>query len=268
MHNVVSKVLLVVVIVLIALFTYKTMRTPSIVSATVEINPADQSKSDISDIKKIEGIVKEYLLNNPEVIIQSVENLQQRKMQEMESKTDQYIKDNKSEIEGYLSSPVLGNPNGDIIIVAFYDYNCGYCKKGDQFVEQLIKLDNNVKVILKVFPILGSSSNYAASISLAVFKTNPDKFRDIHIGLINMKPINGESVEKLLVSHGLDTELIAEEIKKEEVKSIIDKNIQLAQKLKIQGVPAYIINGKLVPGMVDLQQLQKMISDIRGQSSK
>lgn len=267
MHNVISKILLIIVVVLIALFAYKTMKTPNAVSATVSINTANQQLLEKKEaVEKIEQIVKEYLLNNPEVIIQSIEGLQRRKMQEMEIKTGEYIRNNKSEIENSPTSPVLGSPNGDIIIVAFYDYNCSYCKKGSHFINQLIKLDTSIKVVLQLYPLLGDASNYAATIALAVYKTTPDKFQDIHNGLMELKPITKESVEKLLLANDLNLEVIAEEINKGEINNLLEKNVKLAKGLKIQGVPAYIINGKLIAGMMDLEQLQKIIADIRSQN--
>jgi protein-disulfide isomerase len=267
MHSVISKILLIIVVVLIALFAYKTMNTPNAVSATVSINAADQPLLDQKEqVRKTEQIVKEYLLNNPEVIIQAIEGLQRRKMQEMEIKTGEYIRDNKSDIENSLTSPVLGNPNGDTIIVAFYDYNCSYCKKGSNFINQLIKSDMDVKVILRLYPLLGDASNYAATIALAVYKTTPDKFQDIHNGLMELKPITKESVEKLLIANDLNLEIIAEEINKGEIKDLLDKNVKLAKGLRIQGVPAYIINGKLMAGMMDLEQLQKIIADVRSKN--
>ncbi|MCC8371581.1 MAG: DsbA family protein [Rickettsia endosymbiont of Pseudomimeciton antennatum] len=267
MHSVISKILLIIVVVLIALFAYKTMKTPNAVSATVSINTVDQPLLEKKEaVEKIEQVVKEYLLNNPEVIIQSIEGLQRRKMQEMEIKTGEYIRDNKSDIENSPTSPVLGNPNGDMIIVAFYDYNCGYCKKGSNFINQLIKSDTDVKVVLRLYPLLGDASNYAATIALAVYKTTPDKFQDIHNGLMELKPITKESVEKLLLANDLNLEVIAEEINKGEINHLLDKNIKLAKGLKIQGVPAYVINGKLIAGMMDLEQLQRIITDIRSQN--
>lgn len=187
-------------------------------------------------------------------------------MQEMEIKTGGYIKDNKSKVEDSLTSPVLGNPNGDVVIATFYDYNCSYCRKGHNFINQLIKLDTGVKVVLKPFPILGDASNYAATIALAVYKTTPSKFQDIHNGLMDLKSITKESVEKLLLVNDLNPEVIAEEINKDEIKNLIDKNVKLAKGLKIQGVPDYIINGKLIAGMVDLDQLQTIVADIRSQN--
>lgn len=265
MHNVVGKVLLIIVVILIALFAYKTIKSPSVISPEVSVGSENKKASDVqNDVEKTELIIKEYLMNNPEVIIQAVEGLQQRKMQEMEGKISKVVSENKSEIENASTSPVMGNPNGDIIIAAFYDYNCGYCKKGDAFMEQLIKSDANVKLVLKPFPIMGEDSKFAALVALAVYQSAPDKFLSIHNGLMEMRPVTKQAVEKLLLANNLDIKLIEQAMQNEVIQKSLDKNIKLAGEMKIQGVPAYVINGRLVPGMLDLGQLKNMVAEIRG----
>lgn len=264
MHNVVRKVLLIIVVVLVALFAYKIIKTPNVTSPTLPIDNNNQKTFDTqNEVEKVELIIKEYLLNNPEVIIQAIEGLQQRKMQEMENKVSKVVKENKNEIESATTSPMIGNQNGDIVIAAFYDYNCGYCKKGDAFVEQLIKLDNKVKLVLKPFPIMGDDSKFAALVALAVYQSAPDKFQSIHNGLMQMRPVTKQAVEKLLSDNMLDPKVVAKVMQSEVIQKSLDKNIKLAQELKIQGVPAYVINGRLVPGMIDLEQLKNMVTEIR-----
>lgn len=270
MHSISSKILLIILILLIGLFAYKTLRAPNPIAETVNVTvndspPLTETESSSQFNEKIYGIIQEYLMNNPEVIIQAVEQFQKRKMQEMESKVSGYIKDNKAEIENSPSSPTLGKAEGDIIVTCFYDYNCSYCKKGDIFITQLITSDPNIKVILKPFPILGDSSIYAAKVALATYKIAPEKFNTVHNGLMDMKPISKEAVEKLLIDNGLDLSKVEDEMDSKELQNTIANNIKLAQNLKIQGVPAYVINGKLIPGMVDLNQLKKMIVAIRAE---
>ncbi len=269
MNNVVSKVLLIIVILLIGLFAYKTIRAPNTAAAKVSIDtdshqPAQLQLNDPQkDIQKTEKIIQNYLLNNPEIIIQAMEVLQQRKKEEMEKKTQQYIKEHHSEVINAVDSPVLGNSSGDVVVTAFYDYNCSYCKKGDKFINQLLNLDAEVKIVLKPFPILGDSSYYAASVALAVNTIAPLKFKIIHDGLMAMQNITSEAVDKLLVDNDIDPSLITTETNKETIKNILEKNASLAKGIKLQGVPAYIINDRLMPGMMDLQQLQQIIADIR-----
>lgn len=266
MNNVVSKVLLIIIIFLVALFAYKTIKTPNAVSDKVAINSETNKIENRQDeVAKTEKIVREYLLKNPEIIIQAIEILQHRKKDEMELKANEYIKNNQSEINNSSVSPIIGNPEGNLIIVAFYDYNCGYCKKGSSYVDQLIQSDKDIKVILRPLPIIGDSAFYMSSIALAVYKLAPSKFSDVHLGLMAMSNITKESVEKLLLDNDLDPVLIEEEASKENIKEILNKNRQLARNLNIQGVPAYIVNGKLIPGMMDLDQLKNIISNIRSE---
>ncbi|MCC8417525.1 MAG: DsbA family protein [Rickettsia endosymbiont of Bryobia graminum] len=266
MNNVVSKVLLIIIIFLVALFAYKTVKAPNAISEKVVINSENnKSENQQEEVVRTEKIVREYLLKNPEVVIQAIEVLQHRKKDEMEARANDYIKNNQGEINNSAVSPIVGNPEGNVSIVAFYDYNCGYCKKGDGYIEQLIESDKNVKVVLKPFPILGNSAFYASSVALAVYKIDPSKFSNIHLGLMAMSSITKESVEKLLLDNDLDPVLVTEESSKESIREILNKNSQLARNLKIQGVPAYIINGKLIPGMMDLDQLKNIIANIRSQ---
>ncbi|KAJ6644883.1 Cytochrome c like [Pseudolycoriella hygida] len=253
---------------LATLFAYKTIKTPTVVSAPISLDTTNEAPSDPSvDVKKTEKIIQDYLLNNPEVIVRAMEILQQRKKQELEATTNQYIKENLQEINNSTTSPVLGNNSGNIVIVSFYDYKCSYCKKGDKYLSQLINLDPTIKVVLKPFPILGDASYYTASIVLAVYNIDPLKFKTIHDELVEMQHITNEAVDKLLTDNGLDPVLVAEEANKEEIRNILAKNAELARNLKIQGVPAYVINGKLMPGMINLEQLQKIITDIRNQNN-
>lgn len=265
-----SKILLIILIILIGLFAFKTFRAPSTISEAVnvivsETSPLASKETSDQFNEKIHAIIHDYLMNNPDVIIQAVEQFQKRKMQEVENKVNGFIKDNKTEIENSPSSPTLGKTDGDIIVTCFYDYNCGYCKKGDIYITQLLESDSNVKVILKPFPILGDSSIYAAKVALAAYKIAPEKFNTIHNGLMDMKPISKESVEKLLADNGFDLSKVEDEMDSKDLQATIANNIKLAQNLKIQGVPAYVINGKLIPGMVDFDQLKKVIIDIRAE---
>lgn len=266
MHNVVSKILLIFVVILVGLFAYKTVRTDKPVTATVAIDDVNKEQPDSNkqtDVSEIQDIVKDYLLNNPEIIIQSIEKLQQRRSEELQAKSIEYIKNNKNVIESSDSSPILGNSDADIVLVVFYDYNCKYCKKGNEVIEQLMNVDQNVKVILKAFPILGESSSYASKVALSVWKISPKKFKPFHDSLMNMQTITNEAVDKWLTENGLDAKAIDEEANKDYIKDMIEKNNQVAMNLRIQGVPAYIINGKLIAGMISLEQLQQVIADIR-----
>jgi protein-disulfide isomerase len=129
MNGVISRLLLIIVIILIALLGYRMLKPLDTVKAPVVTTIEPKSLSEVDSKEKVQSIIKEYLMQNPQVIIESIEQLQKRKMQENEEKVSSYLKGKKSEIEDATTSPIIGNEKGDIIIVSFYDYNCSYCKK-------------------------------------------------------------------------------------------------------------------------------------------
>jgi protein-disulfide isomerase len=218
--------------------------------------------------EKVRDIVREYILNNPEVIIESMEQLQKRKIQEIENAATGYIERKKSEIENKVAFPVLGNKDGDIAIVAFYDYNCGYCKKGEEQITKLLEDDRNIAVILRPFPVIGESSLYAARVALVIYKNFPDKFLVIHDAFLRSKMLDFEFVNRTLSENGIDLSLIESEINKAEIGEMMDSTFEIAANLKIQGVPAYIINGRLLPGFVEKDRIAGLIKEIRAESGK
>ncbi|WP_342269980.1 DsbA family protein [Rickettsia endosymbiont of Orchestes rusci] len=262
MQNIIGKILFVVIITIAALFIYKTIKVSSAKPVSVIITES-KSVDKICEEERVKEIIKEYLINSPEIIIQSIEGLQKRKIQEKENKVNDYIKSNQIDIENIKSFPTLGNEDGDITIVAFFDYNCSYCKKGDLFINQLLQNDTNIKLLLRPLPILGNASQYLAQVALAVYKVNPSKFKVIHDGLMTIQDITKKSVEGLLSENNLNVSEIEEVADGKEIKALIEKNMEIAKNLKINGVPVYIINGRLIPGLIDLVQLQTMVKDIR-----
>ena len=269
MRRIINRFLLIIVISLVSLLVYKTLRpVHSVSSAIVSTSAPAQENVNENLQDKIEPIIKEYLANNPEVIIDAVEQFQKKKMQEMDLKIKDYIHKEKPEIEDSNHFPTVGNDQGDITIVSFYDYNCSYCKKSDIYLNQLLSFDPKVKVILRPFPILGESSMYAAKIALAVNNLEPTKFKSIHEGLMTMKSISKDSVIELLHSNNIDSTKILEDAEKIEIKNMINKNFDLASNLKIRGAPANIINGQLLSGLLDFDGLKNIISNIRAATAK
>ncbi|MFY9589916.1 DsbA family protein [Rickettsia endosymbiont of Halotydeus destructor] len=262
MQNIIGKILFIIVVTIAALFIYKTIKISSTKPISVTITE-NKSSEGTCEKEKVKEIIKEYLISSPEIIIQSIEGLQKRKIMEKEDKVNSYIKNNQVDIETSKTFPTLGNINGDITIVTFFDYNCSYCKKGDLFINQLLESDSNVKLLLRPLPILGDASQYLAQVALAVYKVNPDKFKAIHEGLMAIKDVTKKSVENLLVENDLNISEIEEIADSKEVKALIEEDMEIAKNLKIQGVPVFIINGRLIPGLIDLVQLQSIVKDIR-----
>jgi len=266
MQRIINRILLLIIVILLGLLIYKTLKPVHSVSTPLETSATKPDLQEFSQ-ERIELVLKDYLMNNPQIIVDAVEQLQKRKMQEMDLKVNGYIQEQKTEIEDTASSPIIGNDKADVTIVTFYDYNCSYCKKADRNINEILAQDSNVKEILRPFPILGEASAYAAKIALAVNALEPAKFKDVHEGLMRMSPISKEAVESLLTELSIDLDKINTEIEKVEIKNAITKNFELARNLRIQGAPAFIINGKLMPGLLDVATLKEIIAQIRAATS-
>ena len=155
--------LALIFIILVILFAYKMSLTSDVVSVPVHSSSAEstEEKKDVADTvakDEIQQMIKDYIMNNPEVIVQSLEGFHNKKLDESTRKTTDYLQKNKAQIEEAESPPILGNPNGDIVVVAFYDYNCSFCKKANDYENEIIASDPGVKVVLRPIPILGGTS--------------------------------------------------------------------------------------------------------------
>lgn len=256
------KIIFVLFVGAIAFMGYRSKTPTQTVATTIEHGVAiDQSNSREST----EAIIKDYILNHPEIIIESIELMQQRKVREMEDKARDVIKDKRSEIESTTNSPFAGNANGDVAIVMFFDYNCNYCKKFNEAVNQLIGSDAGVKVIYKPFPILGEGSEYLSRLMLAVYKTSPDKFKSVHDGMMGLKNFSKEDMKAVIDQNSLDMSALEIEMDKPETRSMQGKIIELATELRINGAPASIINGNFYPGLLDINQLKKIVTEQRSE---
>ncbi len=263
MAKTIVAILIIFVVIFTGLLGYKTLKPTATVLVPVNTNFEAKQLAPAELKQQVETIIKEYLMQQPEIIIQAIEQLQKRKMQQMEESVNLYIKDKKAQIEDSSSSPILGNSEGDVVIVVFYDYNCSYCKKAMNDLTEGLKLDKGVKLVLRPFPVLGEVSEYAAKTAVIVHQIASDKFALIHDGLVQMKNMSKEAINKLLVDNNLEVSLIEKEMSNGNIQQIFEKNSSLAENLKIRGVPAYIINSKIFPGLLELKQLQQIISEAR-----
>ncbi len=246
-------VLLVVVIAGIAGFSYFR-------SGEKAVTPG---ASGSIDRVQVEAIVRDYIANNPRDIIASVENMQKSQYDEQMKKAQASIGTKKTELENDPTSPVLGNPQGDVTIVEFFDYSCGYCRKVAPSVNQLIEQDRNVRVVMKEFPILGPASRAASLAALAVHAINPSVYGKYHDKLMQVDLHNNEVIVQAAVELGIDKAQLEAKIKSPEVDAVINKNHALASGLGIQGTPAFVIGDQLIPGAVSLDELKGYVAKAR-----
>jgi protein-disulfide isomerase len=267
MHKIFNTILVIVFLILVSLFVYKNISNPQVVKASIGSSEEAINSNIALDEEQIKKIVKDYIINNPEVIIQAVENIQKKKLEESHQQTSTYLKDNLSAIEEFNEPPILGNNSGEFSLVMFFDYNCSYCKKAHEYNQEIIQNDSTIKLILRPLPILGEVSMYAAKISLAVQKISAEKFPLIHDGLMKTQPLNETNIKELLKKHEIDYSLVENEINSYDIKQLVNYNFELAKNLGIKGAPSYIINGYFVPGLIDTERFNLIIKQLRSQVS-
>ena len=259
------KVVFVLFIAITAFIGYR-LHWSGVKNSPVSVTIGDNGE--VSAQKEVlEKTIKEYILNNPDIIIESIELMHKRKMKEMEDKIQGTIKDKKAELEDTASAPYVGNDKGDVSIVMFYDYGCGYCKKANSIVNSAIASDSNVKVVYRPLPILGEASEYLSKLMLAVYKIAPSKFKAIHDDVMEFTTLDKKAVAEAIEKHGVNFADVEIEMSKPEVKDMYLNNMKLASELHINGAPAFIINSSFFPGLLELNNLQKIIADKRAEGA-
>ena len=208
--------------------------------------------------------IKVWIDKNPEAILESVNKYvaqqQEEMIREQREQAAANIKNFDKELKDTKYAGVL-NPKGTVEIVEFYDYNCGYCKMVAKNIEKLLETRKDAKVILRNIPILGQASRYAAEVGMAILIDSPAKYPEFHKILMNGSARSKEEVNKAVESAGLKFSKIEEVLKKnkKEIDAAIQSNMDLASKIGINGTPAFIINGELIPGAVDTQTLESLL---------
>ena len=209
--------------------------------------------------KQIKNIIKKYILENPEIIIESLEKFTANQ-KEKEKKSFVNILNNFYDTKVYESLPRIGNIDSKLIIVEFVDYNCGYCKKTLPTISKLMKNFDNIQIVFIDYPILSESSEIAARASLAANEQNA--YFEYHTILLNnTKSINENILYKIAKELSLDIEKFKKDISSEKIKNNIIKNIKFANSLKIRGTPTFIIGKQILPGAYDYEKLKKIILD-------
>lgn len=215
----------------------------------------------------IDEQVQKYLSNNPKAVVDALVNYREQEIKRMESNAQNAVSKNAKEILGNVSAPTLGNPNGNVVLVEFLDYQCGYCKKMTTTVKGLIEQNKDLKVIIKELPILGEASTYAAKVALAA--NQQGKFSEVHTALLNANErLTNENIEKIARDQGVDWSLIQVALQNATIDAELDKVFNIAQQLNIMGTPAFIIsdltgkNNKYFGGAASQEALQQTINTI------
>ncbi len=213
------------------------------------------------DVPAIERIIRDYLLKNPEVILEAIESLEKRRNENAQDAAKAMIAERRAEIFNDPEAPVAGNPNGDIAIVEFFDYRCPYCKQVVAPLAQLLKEDGKLRLVHKELPILGPDSLLAARAALAARKQN--KYHPMHAALMRLRTLDEASILKAATEQGLDASRLKADMQSPQVEEALERNRRLARDLNITGTPAFIIGDALVPGAIDLKTMKSLIAEAR-----
>jgi protein-disulfide isomerase len=240
------------------------LRAALIAAGILLLVPAPSAKAafDEAQKKEIGEIVREYLLQNPEILIDVSKELETRQKIAEDKKREETLAASAKDMFKSPDDLVAGNPDGDVTMVEFFDYNCSWCKKGMPEVLSLIEKDKNLRVVMKEFPIFGGDSDYAAMAALASNKQG--KYWEFHLALLGHEgKLTRESIDQIAEAQGLDLAKLKTDMQLPEIAQIIARNQKLAQDLAISGTPAFIIDNNVVPGYLPVEGLMAAINDVR-----
>ncbi len=211
--------------------------------------------------------IRAYLLDNPEVIFEAVDIAEQRQAQQQAVGDEQLLADNADAIFDDGMSWVGGNPDGDITIVEFMDYRCGYCRKAHDEVSELVGSDGNIRYIVKEFPILGEASTISTRFALAArLVGGDDAYKAAHDALITMTSDLSEPVlRRLAETLELDADAVLADMSNPEIDRQIAETRALAQALQINGTPTFVMEDELVRGYVPLETMREIVDSLRSE---
>jgi protein-disulfide isomerase len=226
--------------------------------------PLPAAALDDSQKKEFGDFIKEYLLQNPEIMIEVQDALQKKQEEARLVKANKAIDENSGNIFEAKDDIAIGNPKGDVTIVEFFDYNCGYCRHALSDMQTMLKKDKNVRFVLKELPILGPESVAAHKVSDAFRKLAPSKYEEFHVALLGSEGrADEDSAIEVATSLGVSEKDIRAEMEKSPDTGSVQSAYELAQKLGISGTPSYVIGTELVQGAVGFDDLESKVKNMR-----
>ncbi len=227
---------------------------------------ADEEGFSAAQEEEIGRLVRAYLLKHPEVILEAIEELQRRDEMASAAARDQAIAQSASDLYEDPASPIAGNPEGDVTIVEFFDYNCPYCKRVTPEIFGLLAQDGNIRYIAKEFPIFGEDSGFAARAAMAADRQG--KYAAFHQALMAIKgPANPTTVKRAAADAGLDWEQLEADMEDEAITRALERNAALARRLGVEGTPAMVIGETFIPGAAPASKIAAVIAEERAKAT-
>jgi protein-disulfide isomerase len=216
------------------------------------------------DRGQVETIVRDYLLANPEIMIEVQTALEAKQKEQQRIAQLAVIEEARADIFNAAYDGVVGNPNGKVTVVEFYDYNCGYCKRALPDMQTMTENDPDLRFVLKEFPILGPDSQKAHVVSMAFHRLAPEKYGEFHTRLLGGEDhASEESAMKIALDLGADEAALREEMKSPEITEAFSKTYDLANRLSITGTPSYVVGQEVVFGALGQELLTEKVAAAR-----
>ncbi|MBT5413497.1 MAG: DsbA family protein [Rhodospirillaceae bacterium] len=226
--------------------------------AATTIDPAQR--------QAIEEIVRDYIMKNPEIVIEALDAMRERERIAREDRAREALTSFGTDLFDNPASPTMGNPDGDIVVVEFFDYRCGYCRRMFEPVMELVESDGEIRFVLKEFPILGPESVFAARAALASRKQ--DLYDPFHSAMMMAEVGLGEStILAIAESVGLDTDRLRADMEDPAIDEELARNFQMADALAIEGTPGYVIGEDIIRGAISMERFQGYIDKVRDGAS-
>src|SRR5262245_31930567 len=230
--------------------------------AFLSVLPVQAAEFSPQQKKELGDIIRQYLMENPEVVRDAMQELDRKQQVAEDQARADSLKTMSGDIFRNGDDLVGGNPKGKVTLVEFFDYNCGYCKRAFPDVMKMIDHDKDLKLVMKEFPILGPGSVYATRAALASRKQG--KYWEYHLAMMAHKGrIDEQVADQIAEAAGLDMKKLKADMQADEVTQVITRNMQLADSLKIQGTPAFIIDETVIPGAVGYDALAAAVKQVR-----
>ena len=225
-------------------------------------SPADAEELAPEQRQAIENLIHDYLLQHPDVLIDALRAAEQKLKSDVDEKAKRALAARRKEIFDDPTTPVRGNPKGDVTLVEFFDYRCPYCKQVQPRLEQLLAGDHELRIAYKEFPILGAVSVTAARAALAAQQQG--KYEPFHNAMMAASgQITDDTVYQVAKTVGLDVDRLKRDMAAPQIEAALKANHALAEALDITGTPGFVIGDQIVPGAIELSSLKELVAEAR-----
>ena len=214
----------------------------------------------------IREIVRDYLLANPEVLVESLEVYQDRQRIVEEQRQRERVVALRAQLADDPGAPVIGNPEGDVSVIEFFDYRCPYCVRVAEDLREAVRRDGNIRLVMKEFPILGPESTTVARMALAA--AGQDRYEDYHFALMSVGgKVTEDKAWKVAKKIDLDVDQMRADMESPEIDDMLQRNYELAQALEIRGTPSFVIGDEVVRGALDMSRMRRLVAGVRAGAS-